>query len=83
MAGPTLSTELIAELSLLMQFPLHNLQTGLKLHHEAARETLAAAERLYSKGMITQTDGGYLTDRGVEASMAATRLMHALNPVIN
>lgn len=83
MAEISLSPELIAEIRLLLQFPLHSLQTGLKLHSTANTELLAAAERLYHKGMITQADGGYLTDRGLEATMSAVRLINALQPVMH
>lgn len=62
------NTELTAELNLLMQFNLMNEQDGIKIHHNAANETIAAAGRLHTKGLITQGDGGYLTDLGRKAA---------------
>lgn len=62
------NTELTDELNLLMQFNLKNEQDGIKVHHEAATETISAAKRLHDKGLITQDDGGYLTDLGRKAA---------------
>ncbi|HFD33129.1 MAG TPA: TIGR02647 family protein [Gammaproteobacteria bacterium] len=62
------TTELTNELNLLMQFNLKNEQDGIKIHHQATTETIAAAGRLYNKGLITQNDGGYLTDLGRKAA---------------
>jgi len=62
------NTELTAELNLLMQFNLQNEQDGIKVHHDATEEAIAAAGRLHHKGLITQYDGGYLTDLGRKAA---------------
>ncbi|MCK5917580.1 MAG: TIGR02647 family protein [Cocleimonas sp.] len=62
------NTELTSELNVLMQFNLKNEQDGIKVHHEAPDATIAAAKRLFSKGLITQNDGGYLTDLGRKAA---------------
>lgn len=61
-------TNLTDELNVLTQFNLKNEQDGIKIHHTAASEIIAAAERLHSKGLITQKDGGYLTDIGRKAA---------------
>ncbi len=60
--------ELVAELDVLRQFNLENLQEGLKVHHEASPATIAAFGRLHAKGLITQADGGYLTSLGRDAA---------------
>jgi len=62
------NTELTHELNLLSQFNLSNEQDGIKIHHDAASEVIAAAEKLHDKGLITQVDGGYLTDLGRKAA---------------
>ena len=62
------NAELTDELNLLNQFNLINEQDGIKVHNNAAAELIAAAERLHSKGLITQVDGGYLTDLGRRAA---------------
>ncbi len=54
------------------------MQEGIKVHHDADISLIEAAERLHSKGMITQIDGGYLTDRGVEIAEKAQALISAL-----
>ncbi|MEX0623766.1 MAG: TIGR02647 family protein, partial [Saccharospirillum sp.] len=48
------SADHIAELNLLTQFRASSLQEGIKVHSQEADPTLvAAAERLYGKGLIT------------------------------
>ncbi len=60
--------DLTDELNLLTQFNLANEQDGIKIHHEAATELRTAAQKLHGKGLITQEDGGYLTDLGRKAA---------------
>jgi uncharacterized protein (TIGR02647 family) len=64
----SLTPALLAELELLNLFDLDSTQGGLKVHRDAEAEKIAAAQRLFEKGIITQVDGGYLTDRGVETA---------------
>jgi uncharacterized protein (TIGR02647 family) len=40
------------------------LMQGLKIHHDAEPSAVAAAKRLFDKGIVTLPDGGYLTDLG-------------------
>lgn len=68
----------VDELNLLVKFSQHSVQEGIKVHHDADISLVEAAERLHSKGMITQIDGGYLTDRGIETSEKAHALIDAL-----
>ncbi len=70
-----LNADLSAELNLLLQFNPGSLQAGLKVHHDAETALVEAAQRLFGKGLITQADGGYLTDLGAEA---ADHLRHLL-----
>lgn len=70
----TFDTQLTNELNLLTQFNLKNEQDGIKVHHEAAPELVSAAESLHNKGLITQHDGGYLTDLGRKAAEHAQDL---------
>ncbi len=72
-----------AEIRLLLSFPRDTRFAGIKLHRDAEPELLAAAERLYSKGMISQSDGGYLTDRGIEAARYAFLLLDTLQPIMH
>ena len=70
--------ELTDELNLLTQFNLKNEQDGIKVHNDAAVDLISAAERLHNKGLITQVDGGYLTDLGrkaAEHSQALTTIL--------
>lgn len=62
----SISTDMHGEMNLLLQFPVDSLMTGIKIHHDAATDTIAAAQRLFDKGLIDQPDGGYLTDAGIE-----------------
>ena len=60
--------ELIAELDILSRFNLTSTLEGIKVHKSADPEVIAAVQRLYEKGLLTQLDGGYLTDLGREAA---------------
>lgn len=77
------SSDMIEELNLLLMFPTQSLMQGLKIHHDASQAVIDAAERLYAKGIITQRDGGYLTDLGHDLIEHAQRLRLALNPRLN
>jgi len=68
------TAELIEEVNLLTQYNLKNEQDGIKVHHEAAAELIAAAKRLHEKGIVSQHDGGYLTDLGRKAAEHAQDL---------
>ena len=57
---------LIEELNMIVRFKPDSIQEGLKVHTNAAPEVIAATQRLYDKGLVTQPDGGYLTDLGHE-----------------
>lgn len=61
-----ISEELNAEIRLLSQFNLASTQEGVKVHGNADPQLINAAQRLFAKGVITQQDGGYLTDLGIE-----------------
>jgi len=65
---------LTAEINLLSQFNLKNEQDGIKIHHDASSDLVDAAERLHEKSLISQKDGGYLTDLGRKAAEHAEAL---------
>ena len=71
-------TALTAEINLLTQFNLKNEQDGIKVHNNADSEIISAAERLHNKGLITQVDGGYLTDLGRRAAVHSQALTSIL-----
>ena len=71
--------ENIAELDLLMLFDLSSNQEGIKIHKSADHRAVAAAQRLFENGFITQADGGYLTQLGIEAAEHAQTLYTLLN----
>lgn len=70
---------MIAELNLLLKFPDSSME-GLKIHHDAGSAVIEAAQRLYAKGLISQSDGGYLTDLGRETAQNAHLLIGLLTP---
>ncbi|MDX1636206.1 MAG: TIGR02647 family protein [Marinobacter sp.] len=73
------SPEHIAELNLLALFESGSAQEGIKVHsHSASPEAVAAAERLYNKGLISQKDGGYLTSLGCETVEHTQKLLGIL-----
>lgn len=74
----SLTPDLLDELELLNLFDLNSTQGGLKVHKDADQKKVAAAQRLYDKGMTTLSDGGYLTDRGVETTEHVQALIKML-----
>ena len=58
----TFSSDMVAELNLLLKFPNKSLMQGLKIHNDAEPMVIDAAKRLFEKGIVTLPDGGYLTD---------------------
>lgn len=60
--------ELNEELDVLILYNLSTTLEGLKVHKTAGAAKIAAVHRLYEKGLVTQPDGGYLTDLGREAA---------------
>jgi uncharacterized protein (TIGR02647 family) len=74
----TLQPQLLQEIELLLMFNPRNHLEGLKLHHDAEPVKIAAAKRLHELGVITLSDGGYLTPRGQEAAELAETLLGIL-----
>ncbi|AHL73989.1 DNA-binding protein [Stutzerimonas stutzeri] len=70
--------ELVAELEILSLFNLDNTLEGLKVHQDAGQAAIAAAQRLHTKGLTTQPDGGYLTSLGRDAAENAQVLLTIL-----
>ncbi len=70
-----LSQEIIDEINLLALFNLESTQEGIKVHTQTNPQAAAAAERLFKKGIVTQQDGGYLTDLGIESAEHLQRLL--------
>jgi len=63
------SNEILEEIKLLNQFSLESTAIGIKVHSQQASEaSVAAAARLFDKGLTDQIDGGYLTEQGIEAA---------------
>ena len=55
------------ELTVLALYNPSSILEGIKIHHEASTDIIAAGQRLFDKGLISQPDGGYLTSLGQEA----------------
>jgi len=62
------------QLNVLTQYNLKNEMDGIKIHHDAAPALIDAAKELHRKGLITEKDGGYLTDLGRKAAEHADAL---------
>ncbi|MDA9909386.1 TIGR02647 family protein, partial [Gammaproteobacteria bacterium] len=62
----------------LIMFDARNPLEGIKVHHEADPGKIDAAKRLHELGIITLSDGGYLTPRGQEAIEHAEALINIL-----
>lgn len=74
------TSDLTDELNILVLFNLTTTQEGLKVHKTAEPAKIAAVERLFDKGLVTRSDGGYLTDLGREAAEYAQNLLTILTP---
>ena len=74
------SPEQMHELDVLIRYSLDTGLTGIKVHKNANPEFIEAVKRLYQKGLLTQQDGGYLTDLGRSAAEHAQALMLILAP---
>lgn len=72
--------EQIAELDVLINYSLESIQQGIKVHSNADEILIDAVERLFDKGLVTQIDGGYLTDIGRKAAEHAQALVLMLAP---
>ena len=73
------SPQNLAALEVLMQFSSPTGLEGIKIHKSAAPELIAAAKSLHDGGFITQVDGGYLTQLGIETAEHAHSLFYLLN----
>jgi uncharacterized protein (TIGR02647 family) len=71
--------ENLSELKVLMLFNSPTSLEGIKIHKSAAPDLIAAAQHLHSGGFITQIDGGYLTQFGIETAEHAHSLFYLLN----
>jgi uncharacterized protein (TIGR02647 family) len=67
------------EMKLLAKFPEKSQLEGIKIHKQALPSVIQAAESLFSKGLTTQKDGGYLTDSGLEIASHLHHVLNALN----
>lgn len=72
------TSELVEEIELLSQYNPGSTLEGVKVHSSAPAAAIAAARRLYDKGLVTQPDGGYLTSLGVETAVHAQALLSVL-----
>lgn len=70
--------ELTDELNLILKFPNRSLMQGIKIHQDADPSNVAAARRLFEKGIVTRRDGGYLTDLGHDLAEHAQVIQSAL-----
>lgn len=74
-----LDQQTLDELNVLLKFDLANTQQGIKIHHDAEPNIINAVERLFEKGLVDKSDGGYLTSMG----RIATEHVQALTNLIN
>jgi len=74
-----LDPQLLNEILLLMMFDPRNPQEGIKVHSDAEPEKIVAVKRLQELGILTLSDGGYLTPRGQEAAEHAEALVNLLH----
>ncbi len=71
--------ELVEELALLRRFAMGG-PVAMDVHDNPDPAVVAAAARMHQKGLITEPDGGELTDSGREAVEHMERLFNLLDP---
>ena len=71
--------ELIDELNLLRRFSMGG-PVAMNVHDNPEPAVIAAAGRMFAKGLITTAEGGQLTDSGREAIDHMERLFNLLDP---
>jgi uncharacterized protein (TIGR02647 family) len=74
-----INPELIDELNLLRRFSMGG-PVAMNVHDNPDPVVIAAAERMFAKGLISAADGGQLTDSGHEAIDHMERLFNLLDP---
>lgn len=77
----TITPELVDEMNVILLFSLETTQEGIKVHGNADPAKIAAVKSLYAKALVTQSDGGYLTDLGRELAehvQASVRIMTSI-----
>ncbi len=74
-----IDSELIDELGLLKRFSMGG-PVAMNVHDNPDPAVIAAAERMFEKGLITAVDGGKLTDSGREAIEHMESLFNLLDP---
>ncbi|MFA7553560.1 MAG: TIGR02647 family protein [Spongiibacteraceae bacterium] len=72
------TTDITDELNLLARYNLDTTQEGIKVHSNADKAIIDATQRLFDKGLLSQSDGGYLTNLGREAAEHAQATLHLL-----
>lgn len=75
--------DVIEELKLLARFNLDTNLEGIKIHSSADQTVVSAIERLFNKGLVSQSDGGYLTGLGRTAAEHTQDLLRILEVVID
>ncbi len=70
--------EIVQELNTLLHFDPEDSQQGIKVHKTAETATIAAMQRLYAKGLVTQVDGGFMTSQGRAAAEHARAILAIL-----
>ena len=76
----SLPDNVLHELNVLALFNPRSTLEGIKIHHDATSDAIAAGERLFTKGLITQPDGGYLTPLGQEVLRHLDSVLTILSP---
>lgn len=72
------NADLVHELNILIRFNLDASGQGIKIHGSADPSVIAATQRLHKKGLLTQLDGGYLTNFGRNTAEHAQSLITIL-----
>lgn len=71
--------DLVTELEILARYDLSTLGEGIKVHTTAEPNVIAATKRLFDKGLISLSDGGYLTSLGLGVAEHVQAMLTIMN----
>lgn len=76
-----ISDDVVSQLKLLACFDPANLNLGIKIRSDMPQSLKQAAIQLHQQGLITESDGGYLTPFGMTMVEHLQHLLVALKPL--
>ncbi|MCX4189761.1 TIGR02647 family protein [Methylophaga sp. OBS3] len=71
----------VDQIEVLLHFNLDSTLQGIKIHHDARQGLVDAAKQLHELGLISNEDGGYLTELGHKAAEHLQQALRIMKPI--